>query len=304
MSFCVVSGADEKYFPILTDLLKSLEGMHPNLAVLDFGLTPAQVSYLENLRITVARFTYPHDYKARPQVEHSFPGFGAMLARPYLNEIFPHFETLMWMDADTWVHDTSAVVQIIEQATRHGLAAVPEIDRSYVKFNSPGKHVWEAEHKTYKRCFGPQSAGQMALVPVINSGVWAARTASPLWAAWRALLRQGLGNLDHIDDESRIVEQAAFNLAIETERLEVRRFPATYNWMVSCAIPAWHVGKEALVDPHPPHDEIKILHLSTHFLNKPVALPLIGHARQGIHAHLRRSDIMQLRAFLAQSMSA
>ena len=304
MSFCIVSGADQKYFAPLTDLLKSLEGFRRHLAILDFGLTPAQISHLEDLGIAVVGFTYPHDYKARLQVERSFPGFGAMLARPYLNEIFPTYETLMWMDADTWVHDLSAVTEIIEQASHHGLAAIPEVDRNYVKFSSAGKHIWEAERNTYKRCFGIENANRMALLPVINSGVWAARSSSPLWAAWRALLQQGLAHLESIDDESRIVEQAAFNLAIESAQLGVRRFPATYNWMVSCAIPAWHVHKQALVDPHPPHDEIKIVHLSTHFLSRPLALPLIGHTRSGIHATLRRSDILQLREVLAKSLSA
>lgn len=294
MSFLIVTGADQKYFGLLQGLLSSLGDLAAHVAVLDFGLTAAQADHLRERGVQVTRFAYPHAYKAQDQVAREFPGFGAMLARPYLNEIFPQFETLMWMDADTWVQDLSAILDIISEARAYGIAAVPELDRSYFKFRNEGKHVWQMEYDTYRRCFGDQIAQRMTLVPVINSGVWAAKVTSPLWPAWKRLLRDGLERLDKIDDETRIVEQAAFNVALESENLKVVHFPATYNWMACFAAPGWHIEKQLLVDPNPPYDVIKIVHISMHFVKEAIKLPLIGRFQQGVVTHLGRESIMQL----------
>ena len=207
---------------------------------------------------------------------------GAMLARHYLNEIFTQVETLMWMDADAWVQDPTAVTEILDAARIHGISAIPEIDRSYFKFRHEGKHVWQMEHDTYLRCFGERIAHRMTLVPVINSGVWAAQAASPLWAAWKRLLQDGLSRLDKIDDQTRIIEQAAFNVAMESENLKVVRFPATYNWMACFAAPGWHAEKKLLVDPSPPHDPIRIIHISMHFVTEAIKLTLVGRPHQSV----------------------
>jgi len=294
MSFLIVTGADRKYFGLLNGMLSSLGDLIAHTAVLDLGLDAGQVDELRARGVQVARFNYPHAYKAREQVAREFPGFGAMLARPYLNEIFPQYETLMWMDADVWAQDASVVHAFVSEARMHGIAAVPELDRSYFKFRHEGKHVWQLEHNTYLRCFGEKAAHRMTLVPVINSGVWAATVTSPLWATWKRLLQEGLSRLDKIDDETRIIEQAAFNLALESENLKVVRFPATYNWMACFAAPGWHVEKQMLVDPNPPHDVIKIVHISAHFVQEGIKLPLIGRPGQGVVTHLGRESIQQL----------
>lgn len=300
MSFLIVTGADQKYFGLLNGLLSSLGPLTAHVAVLNLGLTDAQVAALQGQGIRVAQFTYPHPYKARAQVEREFPGFGAMLARPYLNEIFPGFDILMWMDADTWVQDVSAIHEMIAEARTHGIAAVPELDRGYFKYRAEGKHVWQMERDTYLRCFGEQIANRMTLVPVINSGIWAVNVQSPLWAAWKGLLQDGLNRLDKIDDETRIIEQAAFNVALESKKLKVAHFPATYNWLACFAAPGWHVEKQLLADPNPPHDVIKIIHISVHFVNEGIKLPLIGHFPQSVITHLGRESVLQLPSVVAR----
>jgi hypothetical protein len=155
------------------------------------------------------------------------------------------------------------------------MAAVPEVDRGYFKFTE-GQHVWDLEAAGVLRLFGTEIAARMRYVPVINSGVWAARVDVPLWSAWRRHLQDGLMRIDVIDDSNRTVEQGAFNVAIRLQGLPVRRFPATYNWLACLALPAWQADKGALVDPNPPHDTIRILHISTHLIGKSVVLPAIG----------------------------
>jgi hypothetical protein len=226
-----------------------------------------------------------------------------MLSRPNLNELVPGYEVLVWMDSDAWAQQPDAVLEVVSEADRHGMAAVPEIDRGYFKFTK-GYNVWELETRVYDRCFGGKIAEQMKLVPVINSGFWAARANLPLWSIWQRYLREGLSRLTIIDGESRVVEQAAFNVTIKSQEIPVRKFPATYNWLACLALPAWHCGRKSLVDPNPPYDLIRILHISTHLIGKSVRLPLIGHI--GTHAQgvkLTREGISAFAAFIAKQQS-
>ncbi len=295
MTYRVVTAADAKYFGCLQGLLGSLAAVEAAPVVLDLGLDPVQRDWLGARGVTLERFTYPHAYPARAQVEAAFPGFGAMLARPYLNEVVSGADILVWVDADAWFQDASAVAELVHEASGTGMAAVPEVDRGYFKFVE-GFRVWDAEARMYHRCFGSDVARLMRGAPVINSGFWAARTDSPLWAGWRRHLQDGLDRLPVIDDESRIVEQAAFNVTLQAQRLPVRRFPATYNWLVCLAVPAWDPARRLLVDPNPPYDPLRLVHLSTHVIGKGVALPLAGSGlRMDRPVGLEWADVQRLR---------
>ena len=275
MSFCIVSAADARYFEYLQSLIQSLKPIAAPVVVIDLGLSAEQRARLEADGASIVSFSYPFDYPARRQVDTTFPGFGGMLCRPYLNEVVQGYEVIVWLDADAWAQQPVAVLELVEEARRHGLAAVPEVDRGYFKFTE-GNHVWDIEAEGVRRLFGPEIGARMRNVPIVNGGVWAARTQSPLWLAWRRYLQDGLGRIDVIDDLTRTVEQGSFNVAIRLQNIPVRRFPATYDWLACLALPAWHAGRLLLVDPSPPHDSIRILHISAHLVGKSVVLPAIG----------------------------
>src|SRR5215831_15651810 len=120
MSFCIVSAADARYFEHLQGLLDSLSALAAPIVVIDLGLSAPQRARLDSAGISVVTFSYPVDYPARRQVETAFPGFGAMLARPYLNEIVRGYDVIVWLDADTWAPRPIAVLELAEEAWRHG----------------------------------------------------------------------------------------------------------------------------------------------------------------------------------------
>jgi hypothetical protein len=271
---CIVSGCDAKYFTFLKGLLASLEPVNVDKVVFDFGMTSEQLQFLHDTRIKVFRFKYPHDFPGKTQIEKIMPGFGAMLTRPYLNECTPGYDIIVWMDADLWVQEIDCIDMLVAEAARFGMAAVPEIDRGYFKFTQ-GFHVWNLEAQVMQRLFGPEFAKKMYLNPTLNSGLFAIKSNSPIWRAWRHYLQMGLLNMNGIDDQSRMVEQMALNIAIRAHNFIVRAFPCPFNWLTYLCLPAWDERRSVLVEPNPPYTALKVVHLSSHILNKTVFLPTI-----------------------------
>lgn len=277
--------------------MNSLETLSVDVAVFDLGLSENQVDELRARNVNVQSFEYPYDFPARQQVETSFPGFKGYLCRPHLNDCFPGYEVIIWLDADTWIQVPNCLYELADEALHYGMAAVPEVDRGYFKFVE-GFHAWNAETKAVIRCLGNDIASKMRYVPVINGGVVATRTDTPHWNLYRKYLQEGLSRISIIDAQTRIVEQTALNVAIRLHNLPVRRFPCTYNWLACLALPAWHIDHQSLVDPNPPYGEIKILHLSSYLLEGKVTIPLIGHQASAVKGvQLTWGGINNLRNF-------
>jgi hypothetical protein len=277
--FCIFSGCDSGYFRYLAGLLKSLEQVQADKVVIDFGLAQDQLASLAgSANIRVVRFAYPHGFPAKEDTEKAMPGFGAYLVRPYLNEFCKDYEVAVWLDADLWVQEDDAVEMLVSEAIHHGIASVPEIDRSYFKF-AGGWHVWNAEARVTERIFGREIATKMYLVPLFNTSVLAARTDSPLWGLWQQQVQQGLLRVPAIDDQTRMVELIAFNLVTRLNNLVVRGFPATFNWLACLAGPAWDRRRGLLVEPSPPYAPLKIVHLSKHLLDSVGLLPCVDREK-------------------------
>lgn len=275
MNCWIVTGCDQRYFPYACDMVRSVRGLGLPIALGDFGLTLDQRAGLAADGIRLLDFDYPLDFPAREAVETQFPGFGGMLMRPYLDRLLPEADVILWIDSDAWAQEPDALHAVIAEAAAHGLAAVPEIHAGWFKFNG-GEHVWGMELALAQRCFGPELAEHLRHHAVINSGLFAARRDHPLWGLWRQYLQTGLARLTAIDDESRMVEQAAFNLAIQGHRLPLRRFPAAYNWLVCLGSALWDAESGLLCDPNPPYAPLKLVHISSGLIGKSIRLPVKG----------------------------
>jgi hypothetical protein len=272
MRCCVVSGCDAKYFPFLVDLLDSLAPVRVDVAVADFGLLPEQRQAIAARGAKLIGFRYPLDFPARRQVEAEFPSFGGYLIRPYLDQCLPDHDVIMWVDSDVWAQWPPAIPQLFREAARFGFAAIPEVHRVYLRYLE-GPASWEAGYRTQARCFGADIADKMRLIPPINSGLLAIRRDFPLWQAWRQYLHRGLQGLRKIDDETRMVEQVALNVAVRLHQLPVRRFPTSYNWMPDLGGVLLDLKKGLLVEPQPPYEPLRMIHLSTHVLDTIVPVP-------------------------------
>ena len=179
-----------------------------------------------------------------------------MTARPFLPRHFPGYAVYLWLDADTWIQEWSAVELLIEAATKYGFAIVPEIDRSYgtlFGLGSAGNNAKECN----ELAFGPEVGAKLSSLPLLNSGVLGIHAQSPIWARWQTILTDALQRTQH-----KLIEQAALNLAVYQGGIGVHYLPAICNWLAVLGPPRIDRTTGRIVEPYLPHTPIGILHLT------------------------------------------
>jgi len=115
----------------------------------------------------------------------------------------------------------------------------------------------ETVRKHYVGCFGEVVGGQLAVLPIINSGVWAMRRDVPFWGVWAEVMKEALAR--HVGP---LTEQCALNGAIYTGKIAYYALPAWCNWNCAQATPLLDVETRLFHEPMLPHDLISILHLN------------------------------------------
>jgi hypothetical protein len=253
----IVSGADSGYFPLLRDLVLSIEALRADapIGILDVGLLPDQRQWLAR-RVT---------HLVAPGWDIVFPGQAqtpemrkAQFARPFLPRHFPGYETYLWIDADAWVQDWRVIRLYVEAARDGKLAIVPEIDRAYKRhYKRPKLFGLTLTWKNYREAFGWRVADRLGRNPMVNCGVFALRADALHWPIWGRIIEQ-------VAQRTRFffVEQTALNYAIFAEHLPVDFLPAYCNWMPGDAAPGFDARRGLFVEPFSPHEVIGIMHLA------------------------------------------
>lgn len=279
----VVTGGDSAYFPLMRELIQSLqakpESASVTLGVLDCGLTPAEVDWCRAVGASVVEPGFDVAFGEGLSVP---PSYRAITARPHLKRYFPGFETYLWLDADVWVQDWQAVALFLEAAHLGDVAIVPEMHRSYRNFRDRRDDFEQANGRAYADAFGVEAAARYIRQPLVNAGVFAIRETSPAWQVWAAVMA------DVARRSTNMIDQIALNVAIQGHGLREVRLPPTCNWIAHLATPAWHEEKQALVEPNPPFEKLGIVHMT--LVTKwagAVELPCVGGQASVISRSLR-----------------
>jgi hypothetical protein len=183
----------------------------------------------------------------------------------------------MWIDADAWVQDWSAIDLFRRAATGGAIAVVPEIDRSYRNFFHAWQEFHDVIHASYTEAFGEATATEMVRHPLINSGVFALQAQSDVWPLWARLIGEGLARSDNF-----LTEQNALNIAIYRHGAKKHFLPVVCNWAAHHSTPAWDTVRRCFVEPYLPHNKIGILHLTVWTKDQPtVDVMQIGGSDDG-----------------------
>jgi hypothetical protein len=279
----LVTGSDSRYFPLMREMIASVrakpESASVDLGVLDCGLAPNEVAWCRDQAANVVEPDW--DVTFGPGL--SMPAsFRAMTARPHLRRYFPGYTTYLWLDADVWVQDWSAIALFLEAAHLGDIALVPEVHRSYANFRDGREDFEIANGRAYADAFGAETAARLIRRPLNNAGVFAMSASSPAWETWSRWLA------DAATRSTNMIDQIALNAAIYAGAIREIRLPATCNWIAHLATPAWDEAQQTFVEPDPPFTKVGVLHLTLGTKWEPsLQIPIAGEPRRTIARPLR-----------------
>jgi len=251
----LVTAADSTYFSLLEGLVRSVRDAAPagdvRLCVIDIGLSADQLRWVERHADEVAEGRWDLDFPDRDRAPRSLQ---AITCRPFIPAYFPGHEAYLWIDADAWVQEWSAVELLHRAAGDGSIGVVPQLDRAYaVHFDHGHDRRWT--HRRYLEAFGKLAADVLYGRPLLNAGVFSMRRDCPGWDSWADLLERGIR-------QSRVaVDQTALNVMVYAEAVSAHFLPSTANWMCLFAPPSLDTRTEELVHPMLPHEALGIIHL-------------------------------------------
>ena len=261
----IVSLADSKYFELLNELIDSIlsfkESESISICILDAGLQSDQIKILERKvhKIVKAKWDIEvPDYKIKGR-----EWLKSQVSRAFLPEYFPGFKKYLWIDADAWVNDWSAVELYFKGSDNQNLSISSSADRAYgrvLRADWIFSNIAFIRSQNYKHAkssgFSNQVSREVALKPHLNIGVFCLENDAPHWLVWQKNLRQAL-------KKGRIFgsEQIAMNITVYCDQMKVQILPTYCNWFLIENI-KFDESKKTYVEPYLPHHKIGIIHLA------------------------------------------
>jgi len=261
----IVSLADSKYFELLNELIDSIlsfkESESISICILDAGLQSDQIKILERKvhKIVKAKWDIEvPDYKIKGR-----EWLKSQISRAFLPEYFPGFKKYLWIDADAWVNDWSAVELYFKGSDNQNLSISSSADRAYgrvLRADWIFSNIAFIRSQNYKHAkssgFSNQVSREVALKPHLNIGVFCLENDAPHWLVWQKNLRQAL-------KKGRIFgsEQIAMNITVYCDQMKVQILPTYCNWFLIENI-KFDESKNTYVEPYLPNHKIGIIHLA------------------------------------------
>ena len=262
----IVSLADSNYFPLLLELIESIqrfkESENVAICILDAGLTSDQKDILINKvdEIKSAEWDIPvPGYKVRGK-----EWLKSQVSRAFLPSYFPNYEKYLWIDCDAWVNDWSCV-ELYFQACENGKLGITQTIGPGYKITSKVNWVFGKlaiiKSQNFKHAvkskIGYDKARKLAFAPHINIGVFSLEKNSKGWNSWQNNLAKTLkaGNIFGS-------EGLAINMSVYIDDLDTEFLPLSCNWITSNLLPKYDEKNQTFVEPFLPNQKIGIMHLA------------------------------------------
>lgn len=274
----IVSAANDAYMGFLDDMCASIQDrLHEyDLGILDLGLSEKSVSMIrarkKDAKIIDPGWRYqPADMSKQPSHKKAY------YAKPFLPDIFPNHEGYMWIDADVWFQDSSALNHYSSASEKaEGMGAIAfECHPNYQdigykprlrvvrKFGVFPAAIRQVSRKTYRLIddmFGDEMARQYGLAPDNNSGLFFIHADSPAWNAWQEYMSKA--NHRNFMKRNYFPDQTCLNVALRANGISFGVMPPTHNWIVGLGLPLLDENTHTLCDPCAPHQKLYAIHLT------------------------------------------
>ncbi len=251
----VVTGCDANHFDLASDLLASLR---------DIGGMPYAVGFVHlgsgDLpdaiagRVDLVASVDDTDFSRLPRAGFAVAYLGVKARLP---ELFPGFDTYVWLDADTWVQNADGLHALVRASAHADVVLVPECDIMFFQVAIPHyRHV-----ATYHSLFPDADLPTLLRHQMINAGVFAAATESALWTKWSDLLDDARDR-GETNPTFYYGDQVPLHCLIYQGQITMTPLPALNNWQVWAMTPKIDLQRRRLVSPFWPFEEINIIHLA------------------------------------------
>lgn len=250
----IVSGANAPYFTWLRDLWISWDacgaGALTDFGVMDLGLEAGQRGWLEERNVIVTTPDWPYDGLAGTSPEW----FKAMVCRPFLPEIFPGWEYVFWLDADSWFQTADALPLFVAGAAQDGFCVVPAVDRAYKPTYHGGHFFLDWQKSCLEKGFGAEMAERIYRHPIISAGAICGAPDAPHWKIWQDYAEIAIRRAVY-----REAEQSALNVTVHLGTLKTHFLPSWCHWVCNMGLPLIDMDSGLYVEPHQPHMPVSIM---------------------------------------------
>jgi hypothetical protein len=264
MKILIVTGADHNYFPLMREMIYSVKKFPQagqfDFAVLDGGLDREDLKWLRQNVNFVHAPEWPNETAKKKAAGKNH--LKSCVCRPWINTYFPGYDLYIWMDADTWVQDWSAIDLYIKGAANGKLAASGQVDRGYprstrIKWLGPLPIKLSGFYfSNAKRAFGLGIAKKLFPYHVLQAGVFALRGDAPHWKHWQELVLKAVKR-----GKVFTAEQLTMGVMCHLDGYPVEILPAWTNWLCEFP-PPFDAVKGKFVESYLPHHPIGIMHIS------------------------------------------
>ena len=262
----IVSLADANYFPLLEELINSInrfeESANVAICILDAGLTQNQKDKISDKVEEIKNAEWDIEvpkYKIKQK-----EWLKSQVSRAFLPKYFPNYEKYLWIDCDAWVNDWSSV-ELYFKACNNGTLGITQTLGPGYKITSKVNWLFGKlaiiKSQNFKHAIkskiGYDKARKLAFAPHINIGVFSLEKNSKAWDVWQNNLSKTLkaGNIFGS-------EGLAINMSVYIDDLETEFLPLNCNWITSNLLPKFDEQKEIFVEPYLPNYKIGIMHLA------------------------------------------
>jgi len=265
----IVFACDEAYAFLAQGLVLSLaDAGYPNgnakLFLIDIGCGPQTTAWMTERAVNIV----PFDATLIPEKVMSVisPVQRAQVVRPWLPDLFPGFELLIWLDCDLWlqnaevIHHITAGANVLPQA----VIAAPAISNYHLRFYLKGgiEGLLTMQRLWYASCYDEDFANEISNVMHYSSGVVGMRRSSPVWALWRQEIEQVYPVMAARDRRMlHLAEQIALNAVIFRTDQIVRLDPL-YNFHCNGGGAVRIANGQVMTNLMLPVREIGVVHLA------------------------------------------
>jgi hypothetical protein len=294
-AFAIATGADADYFHLVQELVASITEAAPApvpIAVIDAGLRTDQLAWLSANGIAVLP---PSTFDQVARAVRKRPALAVNLGKLWLDTYLPDYQTIVWLDADTWVQDWSAVQLLLDAAQTGAMAVVPGSGRFHERvitirwFLAGIGQVRSFNYKNARNARLPLSiCRDLGTRAQLNAGAFALRTDAPHWQAMRrwqqTILRHG---------KPFTSDQLAMALATYRDGLPLELMPTRCNTIVPRRVDTTRLQ---LLELYYPYRPVGIVHLAAQAMRKDAraTVPLLGNDGRTYHVNLRHGIFQRM----------